>query len=210
MLNRFYRHHSLLGKMVFSIFFFALLVTLLISAGRYFFARNNALQTIHGEIDKLAENQLDTLSNSVWELNHTAIDIQLNSILNTSHIIYTALRHGDGKIYPFGSKSDSQTTIIKTFDLVHERNNEKIPLGQVVFHADTSTINTEILHEITAALCYEILGLSITCLFILIIFYRLFGRHINQIVKITKKLDLDTLDEQISLSRNSNATVEND
>lgn len=204
------KNHSLLNRLVIYVFAFAVSLALLTSVGNYYYARHKLKSETRLTLEQLQKGQLKSLANSIWNYNQEAINIQLQSILSMPYVAGIQLQTNDNQVISFGGvDSDNPDLSLKSFDLSYNYGDKQRNLGSIDFYIDERWIRDQVSDEILVSFFFEVAGLIITCLFILVLFLVLFNRHLNRIVAYTDSLRIDRMDHPLRLQRSGkNKTIE--
>ncbi len=207
LLRKYTNNYPLLSRIVLYIFFFAVLLSVIITSLQLYLSFTREKQKVTNSLDQLEVTQLNTLVNNLWNLDHRAVEIQLNGILEHPNIVYIWLKHDDldtGQVLTFGKQPPANNDILsKDYDLIRAVAGEDIKIGSVGFVADTDNIRSNLLRLSVNTISAEVISLAVTCFALLFLFVFLYSRHINRIVKYTKNLNVGKLDKELTLYRSN-------
>ena len=96
--------HPLLNKMIFYVFLFTAVATVVLTGIKMFFSYGREVAAIHHHLETLKESQLDVLASNVWDFNEEIIAIQLDSIQQHPAVVYLELVDTYGNHYFSGNK----------------------------------------------------------------------------------------------------------
>lgn len=199
------RDHPLLSKMIFYIFIFSTLATIMLSGGKMLLTFQQDAAKIHHHLESLKESQLEVLTSNVWALNEEVVTLQLNSILQHPDIIYVELIDTAGNQHIAGNKPVVLSeTIVKQFELFQPHKGENHLLATLKVYATKHNILQRLLDEAPWVIGGQFVTIIFFCAFIVLLFHLLYNRHISQIISFTKTLDLNSLDHPLVLEREPN------
>ncbi len=200
---RLFRNNSpLLSKIVLYVFLITALISVSGAALQLYLSFQTEKRHIITMLEDLETNQLDTLANSVWNMDFEAIKIQLQGIYEDPAITCIRLEDELGSVSLFGElPTDSQNNISREYKLIKHLGNDSKQIGTILFIATTDDITDKLLLSGSKMLGSQLGVLFFACLCILFLFVRLFNRHINRIVLYTESLKIGQLNEQLHLSR---------
>ncbi len=201
-----HENYPLISRIAVYTFVFACLVSFLVAAVHLrvtFVEEENKIIEL---LDQLETNQLEILVNSVWNVESSAVEIQLQSILEHPDIVYIrlTLEGSPEEFLEYGNKPPEPSSILaKEYDLVKDFESKSYVLGRVNFVATTENISSRLLLLTSKYLVAELITVAVTCLFMLVLFIYFYSRHINKIVSYTQNLDIGQLGQELILQRSS-------
>ena len=205
MLRNYKKQYPLITRIVLYTFFFAIVVSVLVSAVWLYLSYTLEKKKLSGYLDKIKETQLETLVNNVWRIDMGAIDIQMTSILDDPDIVYIWLKiePESNSLIEYGENPGEGAGVIsREFGLVRKSaNGEKAEIGSVGFVATTENISNQLLVKSSGSLLVNVITIIAACMFVLFLFITLYSRHINRIVNYARELDIGGLDRKLILQR---------
>ena len=211
MIRTFTRNYPLLTRIVLYVFCVVALISFISSAIQLYFTFQLEKQHILSMMDSLKDNQIETLSNHVWNMDKEAMDIQLKGILENKDIVYIEFINEQHEKKIFGTKpTEPDNLIVREYPLQRIDGDQAIHLGSISFVATTDNTKNKLLNTTSKALAAQLVTLLISCSAILFLFIRLFNRHINKIVHYTETLRVGKLDQPLTLARKKPANAKPD
>lgn len=204
MLNLNHRKFPLISRIVLYTFFCACIVSLIMLAVQLRITFTEEKDEIIESLEQLETNQLEVLTNSVWNVEQQAIEIQLLSILEDPDMVHIRLIFADTHAVQmeFGVKPDEKSSMLtREYELVKSIGDKNYVLGNVAFTATTENIASKIWEVAPKKMVAELFTVAMTCLVMLLLFIYFYSRHINKIVAYTKSLDVGQLDQVLILDR---------
>ena len=206
---RMLRSNPLLHRILIYVFCVAMLVSVFGGSVQLYFAFQNEKKHLNEMLDGFKNNQLDTLSRNIWALDQNSIDVQLQGLIEHPDIVYIELTNEYNQANSFGTKPTESTGLIShSFPLQIDLHGTNKPLGKILFIATTANIKSKLLKTASDLLLVQLFTLLLTCSFILLLFFRLFNRHINTIAAYTESLRIGQLDEALILDRPVNSKAD--
>ncbi len=191
------RTYPLSTKIAVYIFGFAFFSAIVASLAHLLVAYNVEKNRILSKLDNLEKEQIELLTSNLWTYNTKAVDIQINSILSNKDFIYIEIR-ADGKIEHFaGDKNLTEKGLEKTYPLVYQGKT----IGEITIYATTRQIKDRLFILTAGSLTAQIFGIFLTCLFLILLLYRMLSRPVSRMLEFTNTIKLDNLDSEFSLNR---------
>jgi len=191
------RAYPLSTKIVVYIFGFAFCSTIIASLAHLFVAYNMEKSRIWSKLDNLEKEQIELLTSNLWTYNTKAVEIQMSGILSNRDFIYIEIRT-DGKVeYSAGKKDLMEKGLEKTYPLVYQGKT----IGEITIYATTRHIKDRLFMLTAGSLTAQLFGIFLTCLFLVLLLYRMLSRPVFQMLEFTNTIKLDNLDSEFSLDR---------
>ncbi len=199
----------LLRRTVTYIFICAFCLGIASASFEFYSIYHQELKRINDNLDEIEHTQVETLANNAWILNHDAIQIQLQSLVQHPDIIYlefsppsnTNTNTNTNKIIAGEKPASSDDIISRSIPLYFIDVGEEVPLGVFSMLVSTEPTKNMLFQRIPLIALSETIKNFTLCGLVIWIFYYLFSRHLSQIAKFTNTLDIDKLQNRLSLQR---------
>lgn len=182
-------------KLVFSLVIFTFLLAGVITTIEIQNQYNDGIDQINSLFQRVRTGHISTLAQNLWRFDERSIELELNSICNDiriSGVVLTDNIRGERHI---GETSDS--SLIITYPVILETNGDS--LGSLTLFGTDTPIRNQIRTQIPRTILSEITKMISASLFLLILFYLLFGRHLNKIISYADSLSLENIERKLEL-----------
>jgi PAS domain S-box-containing protein len=184
----------------------SLLFTLVSTLVQVYLSYGREISQINDRMQQIRVSQLGSLANSVWHFDDRQIDAQLQGWLNLQDIQYLELVVAGGPVYTAGQPVSKAKALAQSFPLEYDQAGTVTPLGRLTVTATTDGVWQRLQGQLVGILLAEALQIFLLAGFILVAVEWLFARPLNAIARYAETLDLDHLQEPLSLSRRRLAT----
>ncbi len=130
---------------------------------------------------------LDSLSNSLWELDLNAVRLQLKGISQLKDILYVELVENNQTLYKFGTASQRPENR-RIFDLLNSNN--KVKIGKLILEVDLEGIKKRYLRKSLSIFIGQAVKSFAVSALLLLVFQRLITNHLLSISNYLKNIDL--------------------
>ncbi len=191
---------SLSRRFIIYIVLFSSLFTLASSGLQLYTHYENDISDIEKEIYQIQQSYLNSLTNSLWQLDDSQINMQLQGILALPNVKHVEIIEEDTKTLYEKGEIPSDNFIFRSYEMVYD-NGEQHPLGhlKVIFSLQ------EVYDNLEQQFCIILIGKAIqtfcVSLFTVFIFYRLIATHLHQMARYAQNLTLDKLNEPLILNK---------
>lgn len=123
--------YSIKRKLVSAIVITSSILTTLVVILNYYIEYNNDLDGIEVRSRQIEKSILPSLTNSVWNLDLNGISTQLKGISALEDVLYVEIKENKNQVFSEGNPklALNSNTLLKTFPLVQEIENEKFNIG---------------------------------------------------------------------------------
>jgi len=185
---------------------FSAAITVVISAVQLYTDYKNGIKSIESQFALIESGYIASINQSVWVYDKQQILLQLDGILNFPDIVYVRIDLSDAGYYERGNKIDKHF-MTKKIPLTYIHSVKNALLGELTVVADLDKIYQQLTDKIIFILFAQGLEIFLISFFILFIFQRLVTRHLEQIVKYTKSLRVDSKPEHLRLAKVSSIST---
>lgn len=198
------------------ILMFSSLVTLVITAVQLGFDYYRDVAVIENRLREIELVYHDTLSTALWVHNRNSLDLQLDGILRLPDMLAVQVADENGEVMASVGTGRTDRVMGRTFALTYPHRGRDVALGTVNLSADLGAVYLRILDKVVVILVTQTIKTFLVSLFILLLFYRLVGRHLVDLGRAAREIGrgaLDSLpesprdDELGELTRAMNMTI---
>jgi len=169
----------------------------------------NEYQSEISEVDvllaQIQATQVPAIAARVWEIDTQELQTTLDNLQSLAEINYLAV-YEKQKLLASSGLQTSDNTYQKFFTLEFKPpGRPTVLLGEMTVEITLSRIYSQLYEQAALIIASNALKTFIVAGFILLIFYRLVGRHLIDIAEYAKQLELSTLTDKLTLQRDNDA-----
>lgn len=186
--------YSIKRKLVSAIVITSSLLTTLVVVLNYYIEYNNDLDDIEVRSRQIEKSILPSLTNSVWNLDINGISTQLKGISALEDVLYVEIKENKNQVFSEGNPklALSSNTILKTFPLVQEIENERFNIGQIKIFFSLDNIQEKLFKKIIFFTTFQFLKTLILTIIFFIIFQQILVRHVDKISLFLRRFNIDS------------------
>ncbi|MBN2825966.1 MAG: PAS domain S-box protein, partial [Campylobacterales bacterium] len=185
---------------------FSAVITFIITIIQLFMDYKNGIKSINTQFSLVESGYIASIDQSVWVYDEKQTLLQLEGILNLPDIAYAKISLLDGTTFETGHNL-KKNYLTKTIPLSYYHNSKDVALGELLIVADLNKLYDQLIDKIIVILTSQAIKTFLTSFFILFLFQRLVTRHLEKIALFTKKLQIDTKPEELSLNKLSSKST---
>lgn len=189
---------------------FSSLVTLVLTAIQLRIDYNHGINGIYQRIDQIQKTNMDSIKQSLWTLDHSSINIQLDGLSRISDIIYVKINDADNNLISSAGEINTKDTITEHITIKQYYRNQDILLGTLTVVATKENVYQQLIDTAIIILVSQAIKTFLVSMFVLIIFYYLVTRHLEKIALHSDKLDITSRPTLLRLDRKSSRWFQND
>lgn len=157
---------------------------------------------IEDRMQQIRITHLQSLSNTVWNLEEQQVQTLLNGILQLPDVRYVTVQTEKGECLAEAGKPQTKEIIYREFPLEYsDMNGEKIFLGTLSVTATLEDIYQRLWEKFLVILGTQAIKTFLVSAFILFIFHSLIARHLNTLVRYAQQFSLNHLESPLTLNR---------
>ena len=203
--------YPLLLRMICYVFMLSTVMTLSLTLLNLYIAYEHDVELLRQHLDGIQRSQSAVLAENVWNFNEESIAMQLQGMLQHPDVVYVELIDIDKNRYTVGGTTIPDNLLLnKQFSLHFNFNDDVVELAQVKIVATVAYIKHKLLEKLPMILAVEFIKVVTVCIFIVLLFYYLFNRHLMRILAYTQSIDFNILDQKLVLDKKSFTTVKHD
>ena len=181
--KKFFR--SVKYQLMFRVWLVTSTATLLLTAGQIAFDYSKELKQLQSQHRIIAGGYLNTLAKSLWDVNTSYMELQLQSIKNLNNVKYIELI-SEGKVeYVFGepppNPEDTRQYPLKA---------DGRPIGILSVAFDVKAVQDKFMNKVLGIASIQTIKTFLTCFILLLIFYKTVVVHVQKINGFLRDLKL--------------------
>lgn len=187
--------HSIKRQLVSAIVITSSLLTTLVVVLNYYIEYNNDLDGIETKSRQIEKSILPSLTNSVWNLDISGISTQLKGISALEDVLYVEIKENKNQVFSEGNPSLalSSNTILKTYPLIQQIENEKFNIGHIKIFFSLDNIQEKLIKKLAYFTAFQFLKTLILTILFFIIFQHFLVRHVDRISQYLKNFNIESI-----------------
>lgn len=197
--------HSIKRQLVSAIVITSSLLTTLVVVLNYYIEYNNDLDGIEIRSRQIEKSILPSLTNSVWNLDISGISTQLKGISALEDVLYVEIKENKNQVFSEGNPSLalSSNTILKTYPLIQQIENEKFNIGHIKIFFSLDNIQEKLIKKLAYFTAFQFLKTLILTILFFIIFQHFLVKHVDKISQYLKNFNIESITfNPLKLARN--------
>ena len=155
------------------------------------------------EVSILKKAILPALTNQLWVGDFDIMKIQFEGICQLPYVQFIRI-HSEDTESIFSGERKTDNFLDYTFQMEHEFKKRKYNLGTFYIQFDLDAVYSKVFEELFLILRVQTIVTFLVSIFIFIIFQRLVMRHLGTIAGYSRKLNINSLTNNLELQRKSN------
>jgi len=185
-------------------------VTLILTAIQLRLDYNAGIAVIHQRFHQIKLTNIDSITQSLWTMDHSSLKIQLDGLTHIPDIIFTKITDENNKLLSSAGKINTNDTISKAIILHKIYRGRDLTLGTLMIVATKKNLYHELINAVIIILISQAIKTFLISFFILFIFYYLVTRHLEKIAQHSAKLELTSRSPRLTLERNDTLITRGD
>ena len=190
--------------MILYILMFSSVITLVLTLIQLYKDYRYDLTLIDSRFEQIEASNLASINESVWTLNQTSLNLQLNGLLRLPDMIFIEVRSSDNRVLSSVGDNHRKNTIVRLYPIEHSYREHKVVLGQLTAVATLDNVYQRLWDTAIVILVTQAIKTFLVSLFIVIIFQSLVTRHLGRFAIYLKKLNISAPYLPFSLDRKEN------
>lgn len=186
-------------KLLFYIFVFSTFITLITTLIHLYVDYSIDMGRIEKRIQHIERSNLKSLSQSLWYMDTTYAQTQLNGLLQLPDIQYLEITSAIEQNNISAGISQSKNILSYTFPLIHSADEKEYDMGSILVIVNLNNVYQRLLNRVVVILGTQAFKTFLVSGFIFIIVQWLITRHLVKISNFVKKLDFDNLEQLLAL-----------
>jgi diguanylate cyclase (GGDEF)-like protein/PAS domain S-box-containing protein len=185
------------------------ILTLLITALQLYWDYQTDISLFEKGFEQIEKVHLATITASLWTQDIEKLETIVKGISNLRDLSFIEIIENDRQLVSSQKKSVGQI-IMRSYTLEFESRGEMVEIGQLNVAFDKQAVNQRIFDRALIILVSNLLKTTLVVLFMLILFYRLVGRHLTHISQFLMNQKIGTLSQPLQLERKSSSANKRD
>jgi len=182
---------------------FSSVVTLILTAIQLRIDYNEGIDVIHQRIDQIKFTNIDSITQALWTIDHSSIQIQLDGLSRINDIIFVKITDENDQLISSSGEINTDNIISENI-VIHQRyRGREITLGKLTVVATKENVYQHLIDTVIVILISQAIKTFLVSLFVLFIFYYLVTRHLEKIAQHSDKLELTARPSPLTLDRNN-------
>lgn len=195
--------NSISTKILFCVVVIGAVVTSLFSSITIYFDYAQDKEQVVKRLSEINKSNLDSIINSVWNLDYTQIEIALKGLVQLDDIEYVLIRDKNKIISEVGTKVLKQK-ISRIYPLKYKLGKDKYEhIGDIYIEASLKNVQKRVINKAILAFFAELIRITLFGFSLLILIKYLLTRHIKAITDFFHEEDNITSSKKLELIRSN-------
>lgn len=186
-------------RLVLSLLIFTMIMTAVVTSLEMVNQYRQGIADLYHTFDRIRDAHGSTLTQNLWRFDERSIEIQMKSIVNEGAVIGATLTDDIKGVRRMGDMETTGSLITVSYPLMGDVAGKA--LGTLTLYGTDAMLRDQMIRQIPQTILSELTKIVTASLFLLVLFYMLFGRHLNRIIAYTDSLSIKNLDKKLSLNR---------
>lgn len=199
-------NRSLSTRIVVVVLLYTLIVAIIVSGLQTYRAYQNALQDVQSHFKEIESSYLPSLAAGMWSVDQTRVNALLDGIAKMPDIgrlrLQDEIHHTESRQHPLFEKA----LFSRSFKIVHTEDDEQFVMGELSVDLIDVEIQKNLIETAKSIATTTTITLMLSSLFILFLLRVWIIRHLKNMADYVQKIDLNHLEQELKLERNSNHT----
>ncbi len=187
-------------RLILYILCFSSIVTLVMTSLQLYLDYARDVRLIEERLHQIETSYLPSIRTALWVSNQKLLEVQIEGIMQLPDIQHVSI--SSDKEHTLSSGITPKKSVIeRNFSLNYKYRNKNVFLGKLHVVASLDAVYQRLLDKAFVILTTQAIKTFLVSMFIFFLFYFLVGRHLIRMAKYSEKIDLDHLDNQLTLNR---------
>ncbi len=187
-MNKFF-HSQLAKKTTMYVILISTFFALFSSAFQVYSEYKKEVNVAYTQLEQIEKTYLPNISSQAWLLEIEGLKISVTGLLTLPNIEYVKIDAEQNMLIESGSQN-SENTVTRSYPIIHTYNGKSNVLGTMEVTATLDNIYQNVIDRMLLIIAVNTVKTFIVSLLIMMLFYRLISRHLNDIVVYLQQLDL--------------------
>lgn len=187
-------------RLIIYVVLFSSLITLLTTAIQLYRAYDDDIYLIEQQLQQVQDVQLKALTATLWASDTKELRTHLEGISHLRDMQFLEIRDKD-KVWVSLGATQSSDIISRQYPMIYPHRGRDIEIGTLTVVASLTGVYQRLIEKIWVILVSNGIKTFLVAGFILVIFHALITRHLIHIADFTHALDINRLDQRLSLDR---------
>jgi len=179
-------------------------ITIFTSSIQIYTEFQREVSSVEVSLEQIKNTHLSNIASRVWVLDTKELETTLKSLLSLPAIQYVAVYENSVLLTSVGAETSSNV-VSKQYPLIYLNNNQNNEIGKVIVQASLSEAYQDVIDRGIVILASNGVKTFIVAILILLIFYQLIARHLQNIAEFAENLDINSLDKRFEFNRKKNS-----
>ena len=166
--------------LVIYIVLFSSVITLILTAIQLKLDYNNGIDVIHQKINQIKSTNTASITQSLWTLDSSSIQIHLDGLSRINDIIFVKVTDQNKKVIAQSGQINSDNIISTDIPLSKEYRGKDTVLGTLTVVATKENVYQQLIDTVVVILISQAIKTFLVSMFVLIIFHYLVTRHLEK------------------------------
>lgn len=153
---------------------------------------------------------MDSIRQSLWTLDRSSIDIQLDGLSRINDIIFVKLDDAEDKLISSAGEDSTKDVITERIAIKQYYRNKDILLGTLTLVATKENVYQQLIDTVIIILVSQAIKTFLVSMFVLFVFYYLVTRHLEKIARHYSGLNITTRPVSLQLDRKDSRWFQDD
>ncbi len=201
---------SLRKNLLRSILLFSISIILILLIIDLFYIKHHQEKELEQQFQYIEDTTLKNISNSVWLLNRSLTQIQIDGIQSLNHISYVEVTLDNEIFASSGLMPNDNNIISRTYQLIYQEQDNLINLGSLLVIVDTANFDNHSIAGSTKFLLLDALLIFSLLFFISYIMDKKIFSHLEHMSNFMKDISHNGMGKEFVLERKSTAPNKRD
>lgn len=187
-------------RLIIYVVLFSSLITLLTTAIQLYRDYNNDIGLIENQLQQIQDVHLKSLTATLWASDAKEIRTHLEGISHLRDMQFVEVRDRE-KVWVSVGTPQSENMISRQYPMIYPHRGRDIEIGTLTVVASLLGVYQRLIGKVWVILVSNGIKTFLVAGFILVIFYTLVTRHLIRIADFTHALNIDRLNQRLSLDR---------
>lgn len=197
-------HHKrkyLGNKIVVAVLLYTLIVASLVTAVQIYRAYQSALENLEQRFTEIENSYLPSLAAGLWSVDMPRIDILLDGIAKIPDVGRLRLRGELNDAWERQHPEHQQILLERDFKIIYREGEDAYEIGVLHVELMAKDIHARMWETAQSIAITTSVSLLMSALFVLFIFRRWIGRHLEKTASYVQQLELNNLEQELFLDR---------
>lgn len=187
--------------LVFYIVLFSSVVTLCLTSIQLYVNYIDGIESLHQKIEQIELTNIESINQSLWTMDSSSVEIQLNGLTRINDIIYTKIVDENNQLIHESGTINTKNTITKSIQLKKYYRKKETNIGVLTIVATKENLYQHLINTVFVILISQAIKTFLVSIFIILLFYNLITRHLKKIADHAEKIELKSKSPTLRLDR---------
>ena len=198
--NQNFHKSAIAHRLIIYVVLFSLLLTLLTTAIQSYQDYKSNIKLIKDQLQQIQDVHLKSLTATLWISDAKELKTHLEGIFQLRDMQFLEIRDPQ-KVWVSLGTPQSSDVMSRQYPMIYSQRGKDIKIGTLTVVVSLKGVYQRLFDKMWVTLISNTINIFLIAGFILVIFYLLVSRHLTRIADFTRKLDINSLDSELSLAR---------